>query len=578
MTVSLDGSGRKSRKFVAEDFEVTTWNNLVPYFQQLMDSPLNTEHEIEAWLKNRSELEAVLDEDRAWRFIKMTCNTTDEEIKQHYEQFISDILPQWSIMDNDMLKKLYNSPAFGTLDPQKYLIINRSVKMRIELFREENVPIQTEIGKRSREFDEVASSISVELDGEKLTLQRAAKRLEDRDRTVREEIWRKITGSRLVFKDKLNALFTDLVGLRTQVGKNAGYDSFADYKLDALGRFDYSREDCYAFHSSIEKVVKPLLIARSRVRQQNLGLDELRHWDLNVDEFGKPALKPFNTTEELTDRSIQIFEKLDPVLASQVRLMREMGYLDLESRLGKAPGGYNYLLAETGVPFIFMNAVGTQGDLTTMLHEAGHAAHSFAINGIEIGEFKHMPAEVAELASMSMELITLDFLGEFYEDPEDLRRARREQLVRPLTLLPWIAAIDAFQFWVYDHHNHTVVERETAWKDIFLRFHGDQVSWEGLDEVLSNFWQKQGHVFDLPFYYIEYGLAQLGAIAVWRNYRQNPEKGLSDYKKALAMGYTRPIPEVYEAAGIRFDFSPEYIRELISFLAQEIEKLDNGEF
>lgn len=578
MTVSPEVSGRKSRKFVAEDFEVTNWDNLVPYFQQLLESPLDNALEIESWLKNRSELEAVLDEDRAWRYIKMTCNTTDEAIKQHYEQFISEILPQWSIMDNDMLKKLYNSPAFATLDPQKYLIINRSVKMRIELFREENVALQTEIGKRSREFDEVASRISVELDGEKMTLQRAAKRLESRDRSVREETWRKITGSRLVFKDQLNNLFTDLVSLRTQVAHNAGYKSYADYKLDALGRFDYSRADCYAFHSSIEQVVKPLLIARGRVRQANLGLDELRHWDLNVDEFGKPALKPFNTTEELTNRSIQIFERLDPVLASQVRLMRDMGYLDLESRLGKAPGGYNYLLAETGVPFIFMNAVGTQGDLTTMLHEAGHAAHSFAVNGIEIGEFKHMPAEVAELASMSMELITLDFLGEFYQDPEDLRRARREQLVRPLTLLPWIAAIDAFQFWVYDHPTHTIAERETAWKEIFIRFHGDQVSWEGLDDVLSSFWQKQGHVFDLPFYYIEYGLAQLGAIAVWRNYRQNPEKGLADYKKALAMGYTRPIPEVYEAAGVRFDFSSGYIRELIAFLAQEIEKLDIGEF
>lgn len=578
MALILEKSGRKPRKFVADDFVVSNWDHLLPYFEQLLNASLDNQDELESWLKKRSELEAVLDEDRAWRFIKMTCNTADEQIKKRYDEFVSEILPKWSIMDNDMLKKLYDSPAFSKLDPEKYLIIHRSVKRRIEIFREENVEIQAEISRRSREFDEIASSIFVELDGEKLTLQRAAARLEDSNRSVRETIWRKITGSRLVYREQLNSLFSDLVALRHKVGQNAGYNSFADYKLDALGRFDYSREDCYAFHSSIEQVVKPHLVARARERQTNLGLNELRHWDLSVDEFGKPALKPFQTTEELTEKTIRIFERLDPVFASQIKTMREMGYLDLDSRLAKAPGGYNYSLAETGVPFIFMNAVGTQGDLTTMLHEAGHAVHSFATTHIEIGEFKHLPSEIAELASMSMELITLDFYDEFYDNPEDLRRARREQLLRPLTLLPWIAAIDAFQFWIYDHPNHSIQEREKAWKEIFFRFHGDQVSWEGLDDILASFWQKQGHVFDLPFYYIEYGLALLGAIAVWRNFRQDPKKGLSDYKNALALGYTRPIPEVYEAAGIRFDFSADYIRELISFLIDEIEALDLGEF
>jgi oligoendopeptidase F len=225
-----------------------------------------------------------------------------------------------------------------------------------------------------------------------------------------------------------------------------------------------------------------------------------------------------------------------------------------------------------------MNAVGTQSDLTTMLHEAGHAQHSFATQYIDIAEFKHMPAELAELASMSMELITLDYLGEFYKDPESLRRARREQLLRPLTLLPWIASIDAFQFWVYDHPEHTIAEREQAWSDIFLRFHGDYISWEGDEEVLKSLWQKQGHIYDVPFYYIEYGIAQLGAIAVWRNYRKNPEKGLNDYLHALSMGYTRPIPEVYAAAGIRFDFSESYIRELIDFVVGEIERIERDEF
>jgi oligoendopeptidase F len=520
----------------------------------------------------------VVDEEKAWRFIRMTCDTVSETIRQLYDQFSSEILPHLSLQANQLLKQLYHSPAFQQLDPERYLVLTRSVKKRIEIFREANVPLSTEIRKRSREFDEIASSLHIIEDGKKLTLQKAAAFLEDRDRSHREQVWRKIIAARLAERNRLNQLFTDLLGLRTQVAQNAGYTSFADYKFEALGRFDYTRKDCYAFHDSIERVVKPHLVARSRERQRNLGLPDLRHWDLNVDEFGQEALHPFHDGKELIDGSIRILERLKPELADNLRLMREMGHLDLESRLGKAPGGYNYSLPETGVPFIFMNAVGTQSDLTTMLHEAGHAQHSFATHYLDIAEFKHMPAELAELASMSMELITLDFLDEFYSDPESLRRARREQLLRPLTLLPWIASIDAFQFWIYDHPGHTIEEREQAWVGIFHRFHGDYVSWEGDEGILASLWQKQGHIYDVPFYYIEYGIAQLGAIAVWRNYRKNPEKGLNDYLKALSMGYTRPIPEIYEAAGIRFDFSEPYIRELIEFMVGEIERVERDEF
>ncbi len=578
MAITVQPPQKKTRSFVAVDFVVTDWEHLAPYFQKLAEMPLDTVADVERWLEMSSELGFVLDEEKAWRFIRMTCDTTSEEIRKLYDQFSSEILPHLSIVANELLKKLYDSPAFQQLDADKYLVLKRSVIKRIELFREANVPLSTEIRKRSREFDEIASSFFIEEDGQKLTLQKAAAFLEVRDRNRREEIWRKITGARFAQRDRLNDLYTDLLGLRTQVAKNAGFDSFADYKFEALGRFDYTRQDCYAFHDSIEKVVKPQLVARSRVRQQNLGLPDLRHWDLNVDEFGKEALHPFQNASELIEGSIRILERLRPQMADNLRVMQSMGHLDLESRLGKAPGGYNYSLPETGVPFIFMNAVGTQSDLTTMLHEAGHAQHSFATQHIKIAEFKHMPSELAELASMSMELITLDFLGEFYSDSESLRRARREQLMRPLTLLPWIASIDAFQFWIYDHPDHSVQDREKAWEEIFRRFHGDYISWNGDEEILKSLWQKQGHLYDVPFYYIEYGLAQLGAIAVWRNYRQNPTKGLDDYMHALSLGYTRPIPEVYAAAGVRFDFSEPYIRELIDFIVQEIEKIDRNEY
>ena len=578
MLITTQSPKRKARNFVATDFVVTDWAHLQPYFDALFAMPLDTVAEIERWLKISSELNFVIAEEKAWRFIRMTCDTASESIKQLYEQFSAEILPQLSLQANELLKKLYSAPAFADLDPDRFLIVKRSVIKRIELFREENVPLNTEIRRRSREFDEIASGLSIDHDGNQLTLQKAAAFLEMKDRALRETIWRKITQARLAQMDRLNGLFSDLIGLRHQVAQNAGYASYADYKFESLGRFDYTRQDCYAFHDAIEQVVKPQLVARSRERQRHLGLSELRQWDLNVDEFGKEALRPFKDGRELVEGSIRVLDHLGPSLADKLRLMQEMGHLDLESRMGKAPGGYNYSLPETGVPFIFMNAVGTQSDLTTMLHEAGHALHSFATQYIDIAEFKHMPAELAELASMSMELLTLDYLDEFYQDPEALRRARREQLLRPLTLLPWIASIDAFQFWAYDHPGHSVAERELAWQDIFIRFHGDFITWEGDENVLHSFWQKQGHVYDVPFYYIEYGIAQLGAIAVWRNYRNNPEKGLADYLNALSIGYTRPIPEVYAAAGIRFDFSAQYIKELIEFVVAEIEKLDNGSF
>lgn len=567
---------RKKRRFVQEDFVVTDWSELEPYFNRLLNAPLDDVPSLEAWLRQVSELEFVVHEDKAWRYIRMTCDTENETYRAAYDDFTTNILPHLSRAGNGLLNKLYASPAFAELDSEAWKVLIRTTRNRIELFRDANIPLLTEARTRAREFDELAGALHVVLDGKKLTLQKAASMLESPDRTFREKIWRKITSARLGNRDKLNALYSDLVRLRTQIARNAGYQSYSDYKFVELGRFDYDRSACYEFHRSIEKVIQPVLKAQSAERQQLLGLDELRHWDLSVDPRGEAALKPFADTDELIEKSIRVFDRLDPRLGAQIRIMREMGHLDLTSRLGKAPGGYNYPLPETGVPFIFMNAVGTQSDLTTMLHEGGHAVHSFATRPIDISNFRNLPSEIAELASMSMELLTLDFWDEFYDDPETLRRAKREQLIRPFSLLPWIAAIDAFQLWAYDHPGHSVEEREATWKELFLRFHGDFVQWDGDEDVLASLWQKQGHVFDVPFYYIEYGIAQFGAIAVWRNYRRNPEKGLQDYLNALALGYKRPIPEVYEAAGIRFDFSEDYIRELVDFVMEELEAIENA--
>lgn len=569
-------SPSKSRSYLPDDFEVTDWPALEPYYQKLLSAEIQSLEELEQWLENASEVDFVVNEDKAWRYIRLTCNTEDASLKERFQQFVRDIMPHLWRMSNALLKKLYAHPLFSQLDPHKYEVLVRSVRTQIELYREDNVALQSEVRQLAQRFDEIAGGMSVQDGDRKLTLQQAASVLEDLDRNRREEIWRKLAKVRMSARHDLGDLYTELTRMRHQVALNADLDSYVDFKFRELGRFDYDRDDCSAFHQSIEKVVTPLFMDQNHKRKSRLDIQQLRPWDLAVDVLGEGQLKPFRDTDELVSVAMRMLDRLDSSLGDKLRQMQSMGHLDLASRLGKAPGGYNYSLPETGVPFIFMNAVGTQGDLTTMLHESGHAVHSFATRDIRISEFQHLPSEVAELAAMSMELLTLDFLDEVYDDPRKRLRAKREQLLRPINLLPWIATIDAFQFWIYDHPHHTSEERNKAWVGIYKRFHGHVLDWEGLEHVLDFFWQKQGHIYDLPFYYIEYGIAQLGAIAVWRNYKRNPQKGLQDYLNALAMGYQRPIPEIYATAGIRFDFSQDYIQELMDFLHGELEEVETA--
>jgi oligoendopeptidase F len=339
-----------------------------------------------------------------------------------------------------------------------------------------------------------------------------------------------------------------------------------------LGRFDYSLKDCEKFHEAVEKVITPIYIQVMNDRKNQLHLDTLRPWDTIVDPTLQPPLKPFHDGNELLQKTISLFQKMKPELAEIIITMKNMGHFDLESREGKAPGGYNYPLAETGIPFVFMNAVGTHSDLTTMVHECGHAFHSFLTKDYELNAFKDTPSEVAELASMSMEFLSMKYWDIFYPNENDLRRAIYEQIVRSITILPWVATIDAFQAWVYNHPQATLQDRKNAWLQIYDRFHGNAVDWSGFEKQKSILWQKQGHIFDVPFYYIEYGIAQMGALQVWKNSLQNYEQALSNYLNALKLGYTKTIPEIYRTANIEFDFSVDKLQELSDFVVKELEK------
>jgi len=567
---------RPDRKFLPDQFPVHSWEVLEPYFNNLLERELSSVQDLKKWFRDRSELESVIAEDLGWRYIKMTCFTENSDYAKNYEDFVVNIQPKISPISDKLNKKAAASPFLKSLESETgYDIMIRNLKKDIEIFREENIPLYTEITTEQQKYAQLSGAMTVEIDGKEVTLQQASVLLMSTDRKKREEVYHKITNRRLQDKDTLDHLFTKLIQLRHQVSTNADFANFRDYMFKAMGRFDYTPKDCFDFHNSIASEVVPILNELAKDRKEKLKVDSLKPWDKAVDPEGKDALKAFESGKDLTEKTIICFEKLDPYLGQCLAIMKEMGHLDLESRKGKAPGGYNYPLAEIGVPFIFMNATSTLRDMVTIMHEGGHAVHNFLTRDLELNDFKSTPSEVAELASMSMELISMDHWDIFFTNEEDLKRAKREHLEDLIETLPWVATIDKYQHWLYEHPNHSLEERRQNWNRIFDQFSDTITDWNGLQDAKDYLWQKQLHLYEVPFYYIEYGMAQLGAIAVWRNYRQDKAKGLQGYMNALKLGYLKSIPEIYKAANIKFDFSREYIQELMKFVHAELNSIDN---
>lgn len=561
------------RTYLPNDLSFESWSNLEPYFVELRDRQILSKQELEKWMLDRSELEAVMEEEMAWRYIHMNIDTRDEEKQSAFEFFIQEISPKIAPFQNDYNQKLVHNEFLPELDKNKYMVMLRGVKKQIEIYREKNIPLFTQLDKDAQKYGSISAKMKITYEGKDYTLQQAGKMLKSTDRKKREEVYHLISQRRLEDKDELNQLYTHLIKLRDEVAKNADFDNYRDYMFAAMGRFDYTTADCENFQDSVAKEIVPITSIFDAQRKQNLGLDELKPWDMSVDPTGKEPLRPFDTGKELLDKSIQCLNRVDPFFGDCLKTMDEMGHLDLESKEGKAPGGFNYPLYESGVPFIYMNAVGLFRDVTTMLHEGGHAIHSFLSDKLELIDFKNFPSEVAELASMSMELISMDHWDVFFDNEEDLKRAKKEQLIGVLETLPWVAAIDKFQHWIYTHVGHSMEERYDKWTELMQEFGSSVINWEGQEESKKNAWQKQLHLFEVPFYYIEYGFAQLGAIALWRNYKKDPAKAVQQYKDALSLGYTEPIGKIYETAGVSFNFSEEYVKELAVFVEKELAAL-----
>jgi oligoendopeptidase F len=561
------------RTFLPEAFVVTDWNGLEPYFKELLERPINSDQELDKWLHDMSEVEAVVSEDACWRQIKMTCDTENKSLEEAFVFFVTELQPQIQLYADKLNRKLVESPYTGKLDQQKYFTYLRSVRKSIELFREENIPIQSELSVLQQHYGVISGKMTVEVNGQEYTLQQAAKMLESPDRELRETVYRKVNERRLQDKEALNELYTKLIQKRHQVAVNAGFANYRDYKFKELGRFDYTKEDCYQFHEAVKQHIVPLVSAIYQRKKEKLGLDPLKPWDLEAQPAGIKPLTPFKSGSELLEKSIRCFEKVRPFFADCLRKMDEMKRFDLDSRKGKAPGGYNCPLAETGAPFIFMNAAGQMSDVTTMVHEGGHAIHSFLAHPLELSSFKEYPMEIAEVASMAMELFSMDAWEEFFDTKEDLVRAKEHQLERVITIFPWIATIDKFQHWVYENPNHTEEERATRWMEILNEFSSDVIDFSGLENFRINSWQRQLHLFEVPLYYIEYGIAQLGAIGLWMQFRENKDAALDNYMWSLSLGGTKTLPELYKAAGLEFNFSPERIQKLMKFVQEEMEEI-----
>jgi oligoendopeptidase F len=564
---------KPKRNFLPQQLEIESWQRIQPFFENLVARKISDFEDLKKWLFDRSELEAAISEDLAWRYIKMTCDTTDDKIRESFEFFVNTIEPEVSAYSNKLNTKLIECEFTQKLDKNTFSVYIRGVKKALEIFREENIPLLTKISTESQKYGAISGAMTIEWQGEQITLQKASSFYKDTKRITRENIFNKIQSRRDADKDTLNKLFSELIQMRHQVALNAGFENYRDYKFAELGRFDYTTQDCFHFHDSIKNELVPIVEEGDKKRRQELNLQQLKPWDMDVDTQGRKALKPFDTADELVSKSIECFYRIRKSYGEVLEIMKEMKHFDLESRIGKAPGGYNYPLYEIGVPFIFMNSVGTLRDLVTMVHEGGHAIHSFFTRDLQTTDLKSFPSEVAELASMSMELISMEHWDIFFDKEEDLKRAKTEQLEQTLDTLLWIAAIDKFQHWIYTNPKHTVNERMKNWEMIFKEFSSAILDWSGLDNHRARMWQNQLHLFEVPFYYIEYGMAQLGAIAVWRNYKNNPEQALNNYDAALKLGYTKTIPEIYKAAGIEFNFTQDYVRELTQFVKSELNKL-----
>ncbi len=561
------------RNFVPEKFDVDNIKQVRELFQKLMDEHIeNSPAALRNWIMKWSELGSVLSEVSCRRYVAMTCNTKDEEAAKAYESFVENVDPISSEFDDKLNKKLMAHPAKDKLKDE-FGVWFKSIQVSLDLFSPDNIPLETEEMKAVQAYQKITGGMSVEFDGKTQTMQQLNAYLERTDRDLRERAWRTMWDRRLQDKDALDKSFDELFKIRNKIAKNAHCTDYIDFIYLVKRRFDYTPAHCKNFHESVEKLVLPLLKEIYKKRAAKMNLFTLRPWDLSVDPLARAPLTPYQSGDELIEKCDQIFEGIHPQAGKWARQMQTEKLIDPDSRLGKAPGGYQIGFDEARLPFIFMNSAKTDRDIYTLLHESGHSFHQFALANQPILAYRDVPSEFAEVASMSMELIGMSNLKPFYgEDSAAIARSKENELEDVIWLFPWVASIDSFQHALYSRPNHNAKDREEIWLKIMDRYDAG-VDYSGLEAVRANLWQKQLHLFECPFYYIEYGIAQLGALQVWANFKKDPQKAIDDLFKAESLGCSRPLPELFSTAGINFDFTPKTIEPLMKVVWDELSKL-----
>ncbi|MDQ7842672.1 MAG: M3 family oligoendopeptidase [Armatimonadota bacterium] len=560
------------RRFVPKDADMGNWTHLEPLFRQLLARKLDTVSDLEQWLLDCSELSGAVLEERTRRYIAMTTQTDDPVREAAYNEFLQEIDPKVKPLWHALNVAYLQSPARSQLPASRYGVLDRHVENDVALFRQENVPLETEEALLAKDYQKVMGAMTVTYRGQELTLQQAGKYLEETDRAVRQEVWELVARRRLQDRDTIEDIYDRLLDLRQRMARNAGFANYRDYAFKRRRRFDYTPEDCFAFHRGVEEAMLPLVQRIYEDRRRKLGIPTVRPWDTQVDPLGRPPLRPFATAEDLVRGCAEIFRRIDPALGRQFEFLAEAHLLDLESRKGKAPGGYQSTLHERRWPFIFMNAVGRDDDLRTLLHEAGHAFHQLAAREEPLIHYRHAPLEFAEVASMGMELLAAPHLDVFYRDEAEYRRAYRNTLEDAVLIFPWIATIDAFQHWIYTHQGHGREERRDRWLELYRRFQ-PSLDWSGYEEELAFYWHRQLHLFTSPFYYIEYGIAEIGALQVWLQSRTDHRAAVERYWQALSLGGSRPLPELFAAAGATFKFDAETLAPLAEAVAMELDRI-----
>lgn len=563
------------RRFVAENTNLGVWAEIAPWFDQLEAKAQTCASvaDFERWLLDWSELSAALDEESSRRYIAMTCHTDNTDAEKDYLHFVENVEPRIKPRQFQLAQIYLAHPLRAQLPKTRYEVFDRNTRVQVDLFRPENVELETGQARKGQEYQKICGAMTVPFRGEEKTLIQMGRYLEEPERPLRQEAWELVARRRLQDAGKLEEIFDVLVALREKIAANAGFANYLDYTFRAKCRFDYTAEDCRNFHAAIEEQIVPLLRELQARRREQLGLSALRPWDLAVDPMNHPPLRPFEQVEQLVERTQKIFDSLNGDLADDFQKLQKTRLLDLANRKGKAPGGYQSTLAEARVPFIFMNAVGVQRDVETLLHEAGHAFHALASRDEPFHAYREAPIEFCEVASMSMELLGNEHLEYFYAPPE-ARRARRDHLEGIVEVFPWIATVDAFQHWIYTHPGHTRAERAAAWVELMNRFGGD-VDWSGYERERANLWHRQLHIFLHPFYYVEYGIAQLGALQIWANSKADKAKALREYRRGLALGGSRPLPELFSTAGCRFEFNARSLKPFVALLRRELAALED---